>query len=273
MPRVMLLALFMLDVVLGFVSAEQVRSYTFTTMALPAANQNWPEAINDRGHVVGMALTPEGYTESFFYRGGMLSKIHLPTAQATLARASNTWGQIVGWYTEGTGPMSRAHGFLRSPEGRYTQLHAPFLDAWSTHPNAINKRGQIVGVYYETGRGLQGLSFLYENGVFSKLAVPKADITVAHGINDHGQIVGRYCCRATGNSGVTPYGAFLYEQGVFTMIEVPFEYPYPQSMRTEAYAINNHGDIIGAYQDPSVEPDANGGIEDKALGFLAIPIE
>ena len=57
------------------------------------------------------------------------------------------------------------------------------------------------------------------------------------------------------------------------MIEVPFEYPYPQSMRTEAYAINHHGDIIGAYQDPSVEPDANDGIEDKVLGFLAILIE
>ena len=224
MPRVMRLALFMLDVVLGFVSAEQVRSYTFTTMALPAANQKWPEAINDRGHVVGMALTPEGYTESVFYRGGMFSKIHLPTAQATFARAINTWGQI-------------------------------------------------VGVYDETGRGPQCLGFLYENGVFTKLAVSKADITAAHGINDHGQIVGCYCCRATGNSGVTPYGAFLYEQGAFTMIEVPFEYPYPQSMRTEAYAINYHGDIIGAYQDPSVEPDANGGIEDKALGFLAIPIE
>jgi hypothetical protein len=109
--------------------------------------------------------------------------------------------------------MSRAHGFLRSPEGGYTQLQAPFPDAWSTHPRAINTRGQIVGVYYGTVRGLQDLSFLYENGVFTKLAVPNADITVAHGLNDHGQIVGRYCCRGPGNSGVTPYGAFLYERG------------------------------------------------------------
>jgi hypothetical protein len=61
--------------------------------------------------------------------------------------------------------------------------------------------------------------------------------------------------------------------GGVTMIEVPFAYPDPQSMRTEAYGINNHGLIIGSYQDPSVEPNANGGMEDKALGFLAIPRE
>ena len=164
--------------------------------------------------------------------------------------------------------MSRYHGFLRSPEGRYTQLQAPFPDAWSTLPYAINTRGQIVGVYRGTVQGVQTRGFLYENGVFTKLAVPNADVTVAHGLNDHGQIVGRYCCRVPAS-----YGAFLYEQGVFTAIEVPFAYPYPQSMRTEAYGINNHGLIIGSYQDPSVEPNANGGIEDKSLGFLAIPIK
>jgi hypothetical protein len=96
MPRVMLFSLFMLGVVLGFPSAEQVRSYTFTTTALPSANQNWPEAINDQGQVVGMAFTPEGYIGSILYRGGTLSTIQFPDAQATFARAINLWGQIVG---------------------------------------------------------------------------------------------------------------------------------------------------------------------------------
>ena len=77
--------------------------------------------------------------------------------------------------------MSRAHGFFRSPEGRSNQLQPPFPDGWSTHPDALNKHGQIIGVYYETGRVLQGLGSLYENGVFSKLTLPKADITLAHG--------------------------------------------------------------------------------------------
>jgi uncharacterized membrane protein len=121
-----------------------------------------------------------------------------------------------------------------------------------------------VGIYFEN-RGYV-FSFLYEEGDFTLLHLPQSATTIVHGLNDYGQIVGRSCCHAPGS-----YRAFLDDQGMFVPIEVPFAYPYPQSMWTEAYGINNAGHIIGSYQDASVEPDETGIIEDKPLGFVAIP--
>jgi probable HAF family extracellular repeat protein len=80
MPPCLLVSLLVLGILLGFRSAGQARSYTFTTIALPSASQNWPEAINDQGHVVGTGLTPEGDMESFLYSGGRLSTIQFPAA-------------------------------------------------------------------------------------------------------------------------------------------------------------------------------------------------
>jgi hypothetical protein len=218
--------LLVLGVVIGVPLVGWPQTYTFTTLALPDAAQNWPQAINERP------------IKSFLYHDGTLSPIKGPHAQSTQVSDVNSLGQIVGWYGSG-------QGFLRGPKGQYTKLHGPFPDASSTHPNAINKHGQIVGIYFENSGYV--FSFLYEEGDFTLLHLPHSATTIVHGLNDYGQIVGRSCCHAPGS-----YRAFLYDQGVFVPIEVPFAYPYPQSMRTEAYGINNAGHIIGSYQDPVV---------------------
>jgi probable HAF family extracellular repeat protein len=66
---------------------------------------------------------------------------------------------------------------------------------------------------------------------------PGATATTARGINDRGQIVGSFH-DSRGSHG------FLYEEGVFTSLDVPF----PDSFNTAASGINIHGQIVGAYQ-------------------------
>ena len=49
------------------------------------------------------------------------------------------------------------HGFLRTPDGRYTALDFP--GAMGTGPLAINLAGQIIGQYYDADGNQHG--FLY----------------------------------------------------------------------------------------------------------------
>jgi len=71
-------------------------------------------------------------------------------------------------------------------------------------------------------------------GVYTSIDVPGADLTVAFGINDAGQIVGFYG-GSTGNHG------FLLSGGVYTSIDVP------GAVETYAAGINDAGQVVGRY--------------------------
>jgi probable HAF family extracellular repeat protein len=71
---------------------------------------------------------------------------------------------------------------------------------------------------------------------FTTFAVPDATFTFAYGINDTGQIVGRFG-DGTGNHG------FLWDGTTFTNIDVP------DATFTEPHGINNLGQIVGSFGD------------------------
>jgi probable HAF family extracellular repeat protein len=104
-----------------------------------------------------------------------------------------------------------------------------------------------VGYQAQASTGTHG--FLDTGGSFTTIDVPGAVFTNAYGINDSGQIVGRFG-DATGN-----FHGFLDTDGSFTTIDVP------GAMMTNAYGINDSGQIVGQYVDSS-------GI---GHGFLATP--
>jgi uncharacterized membrane protein len=74
------------------------------------------------------------------------------------------------------------------------------------------------------------------NYEFQQINVPGSAHTSAHGLNNHGDIVGVY------DTGGFPSG-FLLKDGVFTTITVP------GSILTTALGINNAGDIVGDFVD------------------------
>jgi len=81
--------------------------------------------------------------------------------------------------------------------------------------------------------------FLLSNGQLTTFDFPGAFFTQPVGINDHGDIVGRYCT-------VSPcsfnWRGFLLHQGEFTSID------FPEALQSTAWKINAGGQIVGAYQ-------------------------
>jgi uncharacterized membrane protein len=112
----------------------------------------------------------------------------------------------------------------------------------------------VVGIGLVPGGPIK--SFLYHDGTLSPIKGPHAQSTQVLDVNGLGQIVGWY------GSG---QGFLRGPKGQYTKLHVPF----PGAQGSSATAINKSGHIIGAYQDPSV--DETGIIEDKPLGFVAIP--
>ena len=74
---------------------------------------------------------------------------------------------------------------------------------------------------------------------FELVDFPGADSTEACGINNRGQVVGRYWDLNGG------YG-YLLDKGLFTTID------FPGAWSTDAYGINDRGQVVGGYWDETI---------------------
>ncbi len=75
----------------------------------------------------------------------------------------------------------------RQPK-KFTQIDVP--GASFTQALAINPRGDIVGLYFDSSGN--GHGFLLSKGAFTTIDLPGAVLTDANGINPRGDIVGDY---------------------------------------------------------------------------------
>jgi probable HAF family extracellular repeat protein len=97
----------------------------------------------------------------------------------------------------------------------------------------INNKSQAVGYSYVVNFTNDQHSFIYENGQMTDLgAPPLGEFSIAHGINDNGQIVG-YAHYSSSRH------AFLYDNGLWTDLGTL------GGSSSEAKAINNSGQIVG----------------------------
>jgi uncharacterized membrane protein len=113
----------------------------------------------------------------------------------------------------------------------------------ATSPGGISNTGVTVGAYTDSGLIVHG--FILKGKKLTTLDDPKgkAGSTGASNLALNGPIavVGTYVSSATGGS-----VGFLYKNGKFTDIPGP-----AGSIGTIANAINDHGDVTGAYVDSS----------------------
>jgi probable HAF family extracellular repeat protein len=100
-----------------------------------------------------------------------------------------------------------------------------------TEPFGINNAGQIVGVF---GDNVANHAFLYNNGVFTTINAPGAQLT-PFGINNTGQIVG-----SLGDNIGTANHGFLDDHGTITSFDVG-------DRTTAADSVNDFGQIVGTY--------------------------
>jgi uncharacterized membrane protein len=186
------------------------RKGKYTLLDFPRSNLTEAIGINDDGQIVGDYRDSGGRFHGFFWDAGLFLTFDVPFPEATLTAPSgiNNVGQIVGFYLDNNVtdlfPNGHAHGFLYD-NGFFTSFDIP--DASTTLPMDINDRGQIVGVYADNVNIDIAHTFLFENGRFTTINVPFPGVifTDVSGINNRGQIVGRYL---TSNPG-DPVNPFL----------------------------------------------------------------
>ena len=109
----------------------------------------------------------------------------------------------------------------------------------------INNAGHIVGFYADNLDITHG--FLKTGTGYISIDYPGALQTWALGINNAGQVVGKYLDPNWPESNIFEHG-FLYDaMGCSLRFEYPADPGQLPSRATEAYDINNAGQIVGKY--------------------------
>ena len=178
-----------------------------TLLDFPSATLTEAVGVNDDGQVVGDYHDAAGNFHGFFWDAGLFLRLDVtfPGATITGPTAINNVGQIVGFYFDDnvseTFPNGHTHGFLYD-NGAFSAFDFP--GGLATLPADINDSGHIVGIYSDAD--FISRSFLLQNGQFTELDVGLADTftTEVSGINNKGQIVGRY----TQNNPADPVNPF-----------------------------------------------------------------
>ena len=167
-----------------------------------------------------------------------------PAAFATYPRGINQSGQVAGFYQAVGG---QGHAYLETASG-FRTIEPPSVK--SSYAEGINDAGMAVGGYCIVSYcPLDGAehAFIYDHGKFTTLNYPEpGSRTAAYGINNLGEVVGGYCPTRNLNCGgnLSPSNhAFKYSEGQYTTVD------YPGALSTEAFAINDSGDIVGYYLD------------------------
>lgn len=164
--------------------------------------------------------------------------------QGTEATGINLEGTITGSVTDnGNG----THGFVRSPEGRFTDFDAPGADpvVGCTCPNSINDLGVIAGNTIDTGSVSHGF-IRTPDGLFITFDDSQAPAgtganqgTTPAAITDFGVIAGNY---VDGNN--LSHGFVRTPDGNIATFDAP-----GASQGTYVGNINNFGAIAGTFYD------------------------
>lgn len=162
----------------------------------------------------------------------------------------NNLGVITGYYLDANNVY---HGFLRSPDGKFTTFDAPGADTTAgdfngTVPNGINDAGAITGAYYDSSN--EGHGFLRSpEGKFTTFDVPGGTIGTTNpvALNLEAAIVGYYLDQNGVFEGFLrrPDGTFETWIGPGACDATPATGCYG----TAAFSINAFGTIAGSYED------------------------
>jgi probable HAF family extracellular repeat protein len=211
---------------------SHAQQYTLINLTIGSPyNQTAANGINSQGHITGYGVVAKtGEIHAFIYTNGVFKDLGLLGYTASDGIAINDSDQVAA---DGIGPGSTA---LLYSNGTASPIGSS--DGGFTYALGMNNLGDIVG-YGRNGDG-NLVGFAYVGGVFTDLSTVNINIFRAYAINDSEAIVGAsayYPSRYT-----YAYHAFLYAGGVYTDLGSLTGNP---STYTEAFGINNAGDIVG----------------------------
>jgi hypothetical protein len=170
----------------------------------------------------------------------------------TEAAAINIWGAIAGDVQD---PDGGVHGYVRSPNGDYTEFDAPGANpapganclyfAGGTCPQAINDLGVITGFDGDASGVFHGFIRGADGKITTFDAPGAAGATFAMSINVSGTITG-YSIDGNG----TVHGFVRKSDGTFTMFD-DSEGGTGSGLGTYPSSINDEGAIAGVVTDPT----------------------
>jgi len=199
---------------LGFPNAVRWDTRGATRLDAPGPASD----INDWGDIVGS--TAESYERGWVLSSGQLTVLTTPTGWLNIIPAAiNNNGDIVG-----CGFRDGAMGAFLYRDGVFTDISP--VGAVDSRAMDINDAGQVVmTVIFTWEPGWTRWGYLWQQGTLTEVC--GAD-TVAHGINNKGQVVGCHAGRA-----------FIWQAGAFTDIGTL------GGTHSDAYAINDRGVVVG----------------------------
>jgi probable HAF family extracellular repeat protein len=103
--------------------------------------ENYANAMNDRGYIVGTTQDPGGAFHAYVWHDGHMLDLGLYGLYASIADGINNLGQVVGSGGPNYDPFIWQNGVMTD----LTTLIDPPLDWTWLYPTAINDAGQIVG--------------------------------------------------------------------------------------------------------------------------------
>lgn len=156
----------------------------------------------------------------------------LPDCPYTNVTAINVKGDVAG---ECEGDFG-SYGFVRTADG--TVQTFDIEGNQTTGANGIDRKGEVVGFYYSDQDGYAHSFVRKPGGHVQRIHIHRATDVFAFGINDSGEVAGRY----TDTAGASH--AFLRDgSGNITSFDVP------GANGTSATGIDNSGAVGGGYGD------------------------
>lgn len=169
----------------------------------------------------------------------------LPGGISSEAYGINNANQVVGDSGVPVGAIITYRAFrYNHSDGTMTFLGTLGKD--NSRARGINNAGQVAG--YSNPEDDVTHAFLYSEGAMLDLgALPGGNASMGYAINNLGQVVGKSMVPPPSGSGWWPYHAFLSSGG--PMIDLGTT-ATPGFDQTEAYAINDHGWVVGKTTPP-----------------------
>jgi probable HAF family extracellular repeat protein len=229
----------------GFVLSSGV----YTAITFPGAFA-FPDGINNRGQIVGALFHNLSSLDSgFLLQDGVFTTFAFPgSSSGSFATGINDAGEIVGTYFDSEG----LHQSFVYSDGEFRTISFP--GAAQTGISGINDRGDMVGFYFLAENPYVQHNFIARQGRFEEIVVPGCvtNGSAILGINKFGNIVG-YC----GDEKTRTTHGFVRSRGRFVFFD------FPGAVQTEAFGINDAGQIVGYY--------LNSGSPATQHGFIATP--
>ncbi len=229
----------------------QQRSYTYVPIGTFGTGPTVGSAVHDvnaSGQLSGHAGT-RGSARAIRVQDGRITNLgEINGSGQSIGWGINDAGDVVG-QTHPTSDYEPSHLFLYR-DGKMTDLGAVLGSGMSSFGRDINNAGWIVGDRVNVNGGATR-GFVWRDGQFEDLGslggsdpIRFGTTTSAQDVNDRGQIVG-----ASMPAKGAPLHAYIWENGTMRDLGVLG----PDTEATQAFAINNHGQVVGSSQNPSLD--------------------